>query len=75
MKQQVTQTLWTCDYHKCKTHITSYDDRDTPPGWTTISGAMQNSSGGGPAEFDLCPRHTKTFHTTYTVHTDLEEDD
>jgi hypothetical protein len=71
MKQQTTIVLWTCDYRNCKVEAQSYDSLDTPAGWMSIVGAMQTPSGGGPTEFDLCPKHSKTFHATYTVH---EED-
>lgn len=72
-KQQVTNYLWTCDHKNCKAKTTSFEYRDTPPGWTTFDGAMQHPSGGGPAYFDLCAKHAAQFHKVYTVHDDQDD--
>lgn len=73
-KQQQETYLWSCDFKGCKAHATSFDERDTPDGWTTFDGAMQEPSGGGPAAFDLCSKHSAKFHRTYHVHCDIDEE-
>lgn len=75
MKQEVSSILWTCDHNNCKEKATSYDKYETPPGWTSFTGAMQTPSGGGPATLDLCTKHANVLHKTYSIHTDIDEDD
>lgn len=80
MKRTVTMIEWKCDFKgrqgkACIATSTSYDKLDTPNGWTSFDGAMQEASGGGPATFDLCPKHSTTFDNMFKVHRDIDDED
>jgi hypothetical protein len=75
MRRQVTQTLWTCDHRTCKAKATSWGPDETPPGWTSLVGALQTPQGGGPASIDLCAKHAAGLHKMYHVHTDTEDEE
>lgn len=75
MKQPIESYLWSCDFKECRVLTTSREERDTPEGWTSFSGALQNAHGGGPASFDLCPKHSTSFERTYKIHRDIDDEE